>query len=122
MHRRLHSQIPSRPARKRDARSAAARYSRDMPADSDTTPALNWNSSRLTQGWQRGINAFFWGLGFQPDDFHKAQIGIATPLLDGNLCNVHAHEIARAIQTSCKEQGLIGFPFGVSPISDKAEQ
>ncbi|MCB1226899.1 MAG: dihydroxy-acid dehydratase [Verrucomicrobiales bacterium] len=93
-----------------------------MPADSDTTPALNWNSSRLTQGWQRGINAFFWGLGFQPDDFHKAQIGIATPLLDGNLCNVHAHEIARAIQTSCKEQGLIGFPFGVSPISDNITQ
>jgi len=24
---------------------------------------LSWNSRHLSQGWQRGVNAFFWGLG-----------------------------------------------------------
>jgi dihydroxy-acid dehydratase len=85
-------------------------------------PALNWNSRSLTQGWQRGVNAFFWGLGFTEEDFGKAQIGIGTPLLDGNLCNVHAHELAQLIKEGCAEAGLIGFPFGVSPVSDNIIQ
>ncbi|MEM9015543.1 MAG: dihydroxy-acid dehydratase [Verrucomicrobiota bacterium] len=84
--------------------------------------SLNWNSSSLTSGWQRGINAFYWGLGFTPEDFEKAQIGIGTPLLDGNLCNIHAHELAMLIREGCQEAGLIGFPFGVSPVSDNIVQ
>ncbi|MEM9282384.1 MAG: dihydroxy-acid dehydratase [Verrucomicrobiota bacterium] len=90
----------------------------DVPPDA----TLNWNSSSLTSGWQRGINAFYWGLGFTPEDFEKAQIGIGTPLLDGNLCNVHAHELATLIREGCKEAGLIGFSFGVSPVSDNIVQ
>ncbi|MFN0080669.1 MAG: dihydroxy-acid dehydratase [Prosthecobacter sp.] len=82
----------------------------------------NWNSRSLTHGWQRGVNAFFWGLGFKPADFDKAQIGIGTPLLDGNICNVHAHELAQLIKQGCADAGLIGFPFGVSPVSDNITQ
>jgi dihydroxy-acid dehydratase len=88
---------------------------------SDPTP-LNWNSRSLTSGWQRGINAFYWGLGFAPEDFAKAQVGIGTPLLEGNLCNVHAYELAGLIREGCAEAGLIGFPFGVSPVSDNITQ
>lgn len=84
--------------------------------------SLNWNSRSLTRGWQRGVNAFFWGLGFDEKDFDKAQIGIGTPLLDGNLCNVHAHELAQLIKEGCAAAGLIGFPFGVSPVSDNITQ
>jgi dihydroxy-acid dehydratase len=84
--------------------------------------ALNWNSSQLTHGWQRGVNAFFWGLGFKPEDFDKAQIGIGTPVLDGNLCNLHAHELAKEIQAGCRDAGLIGFPFGVTGVSDNITQ
>lgn len=87
-----------------------------------TEHSLNWNSRNLTHGWQRGVNAFFWGLGFKEEDFNKAQIGIGTPLLDGNICNVHAHELARLIAQGCKDAGLIGFPFGVSPVSDNITQ
>jgi adenylyltransferase/sulfurtransferase len=54
----------------------------------DTPPSsLNWNSHSLTHGWQRGIHAFYWGLGFTPQDFEKPQIGIGTPLL-GKLLHV----------------------------------
>jgi dihydroxy-acid dehydratase len=84
--------------------------------------SLNWNSKSLTHGWQRGVKSFYWGLGFQPQDFDKAQIGIGTPLLDGNLCNVHAHELAKLIQQGCQEAGLIGFPFGVTGVSDNITQ
>lgn len=87
-----------------------------------TEHPLNWNSNNLTHGWQRGVTAFFWGLGFKPEDFDKAQIGIGTPLLDGNICNVHAHELAQLIAQGCKDAGLIGFPFGVSPVSDNITQ
>lgn len=86
------------------------------------SPSLNWNSKQLTAGWQRGVNAFFWGLGFKPEDFDRAQVGIGTPLLDGNLCNVHAHELAQHLKQGCVDAGLIGFPFGVSGVSDNITQ
>ena len=83
---------------------------------------LNWNSTELTQGWQRGSQAFYWGLGFQEDDFQKAQVGIGTPLLEGNLCNVHAYRLAGLLRDSCIEAGLVAFPFGVSSVSDNLVQ
>lgn len=85
-------------------------------------PPLNWNSRNLTHGWQRGVNAFFWGLGFKAEDFDKPQVGIATPLLDGNICNVHSHELAQLVKQGCADAGLVGFPFGVSPVSDNITQ
>lgn len=83
---------------------------------------LNWNSRQLTRGWQRGVNAFFWGLGFTEADFDKAQVGIGVPLLDGNLCNVHAHALAMKIKEGVQQRGMIGFPFGVPAVSDNITQ
>jgi dihydroxy-acid dehydratase len=83
---------------------------------------LNWNSRNLTHGWQRGITAFYYGLGLTEADFDKPQIGIGVPLLDGNLCNVHAYELAQQVAEGCRRAGLIGFPFGVPGISDNITQ
>ena len=83
---------------------------------------LNWNSRHLTHGWQKGITAFYYGLGFSDDDFNKPQVGIGTPLLDGNLCNVHAYELARAVAEGCSSAGLIGLPFGTPAVSDNITQ
>lgn len=83
---------------------------------------LNWNSRSLTRGWQRGIQAFYWGLGWKDEDFDRPQVGIGTPLLDGNLCNLHAHALARQIADGCAEAGLIGLPFGVAAVSDNITQ
>lgn len=84
--------------------------------------AENWNSQNLTHGWQRGVTAFYYGLGLSDDDFNKAQIGIGVPLLDGNLCNVHAYDLAKEIAEGCKAASMIGFPFGVPAISDNITQ
>jgi dihydroxy-acid dehydratase len=83
---------------------------------------LNWNSKQVTQGWQKGIKAFYYGLNFEEEDFHKAQIGIGVPLLDGNPCNQHAYELAQSIKSSCDQAGLIGFPFGTPAVSDNITQ
>ena len=83
---------------------------------------LNWNSRNLTRGWQRGVTAFFYGLGMTEEDFDKPQIGIGVPLLEGNLCNVHAYELATEVRESCRRTGLVGFPFGVPGVSDNITQ
>jgi len=92
-----------------------------MPDSSPASP-LNWNSRQLTHGWQRGVRAFYWGLGWIEDDFDKPQVGIGTPILDGNLCNVHAYSLAQQIKDGCSAAGLIGLPFGVPAVSDNLTQ
>ncbi|MEZ6109347.1 MAG: hypothetical protein R3B96_25510 [Pirellulaceae bacterium] len=47
--------------------------------------AENWNSRQVTHGWQQGVKAFFYGLGFAEGDFDRPQVGIGVPLLEGNL-------------------------------------
>ena len=84
--------------------------------------ALNWNSRQLTHGWQQSLTAFFYGLGMDDADFDKPQIGIGVPLLEGNLCNVHAYELAGKLAESCRDAGLIAFPFGVPGVSDNLTQ
>jgi dihydroxy-acid dehydratase len=86
------------------------------------TEPLNWNSRQLTRGWQRGITAFYYGLGLTDEDFDKPQVGIGVPLLEGNLCNVHAYELSRELVEGCRAAGAIGFPFGVPGVSDNITQ
>lgn len=86
------------------------------------TNELNWNSRQLTHGWQKGVTAFYYGLGLSEADFNKPQVGIGVPLLEGNLCNVHAYDLARRIAAGCHEAGLLGFPFGTPAVSDNLTQ
>lgn len=83
---------------------------------------LNWNSRQLTRGWQRGVTAFYYGLGLSDEEFDSPQVGIGVPLLEGNICNVHAYQLAQEIAEGCREAGLIGFPFGTPGVSDNITQ
>lgn len=83
---------------------------------------LNWNSSKLTHGWQKGITAFYYAIGMTADDFNRPQVGIGVPLLDGNTCNVHAYSLAKEIAQGCRDAGLLGFPFGTPGVSDNITQ
>ena len=78
----------------------------DSSSPLDSSPPLNWNSRHLTRGWQKGVTAFYYGLGFDEQDLDRAQVGIGTPLLDGNLCNLHAYELARELAEGwcCREE------------------
>ncbi|QDU59188.1 Dihydroxy-acid dehydratase [Planctomycetes bacterium Pan216] len=83
---------------------------------------LNWNSHELTAGWQQGTKAFYYGLGLEDKDLAQPQVGIGVPLLDGNLCNQHAYELAGKIAEGCRDVGMLGFPFGVPAVSDNISQ
>lgn len=82
----------------------------------------NWNSSTLTEGWQKGVTAFYHAIGMSEEDFGKPQVGIGVPLLEGNTCNVHAYQLAQEIKAGCQEAGLLGFPFGTPGVSDNISQ
>ena len=84
--------------------------------------SLNWNSRQLTHGWQRGVTAFYYGLGLNEHDFDKAQVGIGVPLLEGNLCNVHAYELGQWVAEGCRSAGMLGFAFGTPGVSDNLTQ
>ncbi|MEM9702413.1 MAG: dihydroxy-acid dehydratase [Planctomycetota bacterium] len=82
----------------------------------------NRNSWELTRGWQKGITAFYYGLGLSDDDLDRPQVGVGMPLLDGNLCNRHAHQLAGWIREGCDEAGVLGFGFGTPAVSDNISQ
>jgi dihydroxy-acid dehydratase len=93
-----------------------------MKAATTATEELNWNSRQLTRGWQKGVTAFFYGLGLTEADFDRPQVGIGVPLLEGNLCNVHAYDLAQRIAAGCRDAGMLGFPFGTAAVSDNLTQ
>ncbi len=86
------------------------------------SPPPNRNSRELTRGWQKGVTAFYYGLGMTEEDFDRPQIGIGTPLLDGNLCNLHAHQLAGWVREGCEAAELLGFAFGTPAVSDNISQ
>ena len=90
-------------------------------ADAPAVPP-NRNSRELTRGWQKGVTAFYYGLGMSDADFDRPQVGIGTPLLDGNLCNLHAHQLAGWVREGCEAAGLLGFAFGTPAVSDNISQ
>ncbi len=83
---------------------------------------LNWNSNKLTHGWQKGITAFYYAVGMTAEDFSKPQVGIGVPLLEGNTCNIHAYSLAQEIAAGCREAGMLGFAFGTPGVSDNITQ
>ncbi|QXD25628.1 dihydroxy-acid dehydratase [Opitutia bacterium ISCC 51] len=83
---------------------------------------LNWKSRELTDGENIGIQAFYYGLGWDQDDFQKPQIGIGTPLHEINLCNMHSHEIGESIKEGLEGSDMHGFRFGVPSVSDNITQ
>ena len=84
--------------------------------------SLNWKSRELTEGENVAIRAFYYGLGWDQEDFRKPQIGIGTPLHEINLCNMHSHEIGDSIKEGLNESGMHGFRFGVPSVSDNITQ
>ena len=113
--------VDSAPASSASANAQGADAPRSPQVDAPRSP-LNRNSRELTRGWQKGVTAFYYGLGLSDADFDRPQIGVGTPLLDGNLCNLHAHQLAGWVREGCEEAGLLGFAFGTPAVSDNITQ
>ncbi len=81
---------------------------------------LNKYSKTLTQDeTQPGAQAMYYAIGFKEEDFHKAQVGIASMGWDGNPCNMHLNDLATSVKESIdKEDGLLGLRFYTIGVSD----
>src|SRR6201747_1791324 len=81
---------------------------------------LNKYSKTLTQDeTQPGAQAMYYAIGFQEEDFNKAQVGIASMGWDGNPCNMHLNDLATTIRESVNAtEGLLGLRFYTIGVSD----
>jgi dihydroxy-acid dehydratase len=80
---------------------------------------LNKYSRTLTQDeTQPGAQAMYYAIGFAEDDFKKAQVGIASMGWDGNPCNMHLNDLAKAVKASINKTDLLGLIFHTIGVSD----
>ena len=81
---------------------------------------LNKYSKTLTQDiTQPAAQAMYYAIGFKEEDFHKAQVGIASMGWDGNPCNMHLNDLATSVKKSVDNtDGLLGLRFYTIGVSD----
>jgi len=81
---------------------------------------LNKYSKTLTQDvTQPGAQAMYYAIGFQDEDFNKAQVGIVSMGWDGNPCNMHLNDLATSVRKSVNDvDGLLGLRFHTIGVSD----
>lgn len=81
---------------------------------------LNKYSKTLTQDiTQPAAQAMYYAIGFKEEDFHKAQVGIASMGWDGNPCNMHLNDMASSVKKSVDNtDGLLGLRFYTIGVSD----
>lgn len=80
---------------------------------------LNKYSSRLTENEaQVGSMAMLYATGMSEEDMQKPQVGIASTGWDGNPCNMHLNGLAKVVQESVRDDGMVGFVFHSIGVSD----
>jgi dihydroxy-acid dehydratase len=80
---------------------------------------LNKYSRRLTQvKSQVGSQAMLYGIGITEDDMNKAQVGIVSMGWEGNPCNMHLNELAKAVKSGVNQAGILGLIFHTIGVSD----
>lgn len=80
---------------------------------------MNRYSSRLTQPKSQGASqAMLYATGLQPEDMNKAQVGIGSVWFEGNPCNMHLLDLAKAVKAGIQDKGMVGFCFNTIGVSD----
>ncbi|POY35968.1 dihydroxy-acid dehydratase [Solitalea longa] len=80
---------------------------------------LNRYSATLTQDTTLpGAQAMLHGIGLTEEDMNKAQVGIASAGYEGNTCNMHLNDLAKAIKAGVKDNELVGLIFNTIGVSD----
>ncbi|MBX3241424.1 MAG: dihydroxy-acid dehydratase [Chitinophagaceae bacterium] len=80
---------------------------------------LNRYSRTITQDpTQPAAQAMLYGIGLTDDDLKKAQVGVASMGWDGNTCNMHLNELAKAVKQGVWDNDLVGLIFNTIGVSD----
>jgi dihydroxy-acid dehydratase len=81
--------------------------------------SLNKFSRTLTQEVTNpAAKAMLYGIGLQPEDMDKAQIGIASTGYEGNPCNMHLNGLSVHVKKGIQENGMVGLIFHTIGVSD----
>ncbi|MEY2852659.1 MAG: dihydroxy-acid dehydratase, partial [Verrucomicrobiota bacterium] len=84
-----------------------------------TSGGMREFSGPLVDGPERApTRAMLHAVGFQPDDFRKPQIGIASTWSQVTPCNIHIDELAREAAVGANEAGGKAVIFNTITISD----
>jgi dihydroxy-acid dehydratase len=59
-----------------------------------------------------------YGTGLKEEDMNKPQVGIASMGWEGNTCNMHLNDLAKAVKQGVQEAGLVGLIFNTIGVSD----
>jgi len=87
--------------------------------ESVTIMSLNKFSRTLTQEVTNpAAKAMLYGIGLQPEDMDKAQIGIASTGYEGNPCNMHLNGLSVHVKKGIQENGMVGLIFHTIGVSD----
>jgi len=80
---------------------------------------LNRYSRQITQPKSQGASqAMLYGTGLTEADMSKAQVGIASVWYEGNTCNMHLLDLAKAVKEGVVAADLVGFRFNTIGVSD----
>ncbi len=67
---------------------------------------------------QPAAQAMLHAIGLSRGDLDKPQVGIASTGFEGNPCNMHLNELARAVKRGTASSGLCGLVFNTIGVSD----
>lgn len=59
-----------------------------------------------------------YGIGLTEEDMQKAQVGIVSTGYEGNTCNMHLNDLAKAVKFGVKAENLVGLIFNTIGVSD----
>ena len=80
---------------------------------------LNKYSRTVTQDeTQPAAQAMLYGIGLTEEDFNKAQVGIVSTGYEGNTCNMHLNDLAKAVKFGVVAENLVGLIFNTIGVSD----
>ncbi len=80
---------------------------------------LNKFSKTITQDeTQPAAQAMLYGIGLTEEDLKKAQVGIVSTGYEGNTCNMHLNDLARAVKFGVTAENLVGLIFNTIGVSD----
>jgi hypothetical protein len=117
----LHTMAGLRPARLRlstpwsrticrlqSRRALSSSTRRSKPADEGASSAdgLNKTSRHVTLPKSQGASqAMLYATGLQPEDMHKAQVGISSVWYSGNPCNMHLMQLNDKVKEGVQRAG-----------------
>lgn len=80
---------------------------------------LNKYSQTITQDeTQPAAQAMLYGIGLTEEDLNKAQVGIVSTGYEGNTCNMHLNDLAKAVKFGVVAENLVGLIFNTIGVSD----